>query len=104
MIANLKLIDGGGEQSGCPPALCVPSQNDFNIMKRPSRRSPSQKPLPEIEQTKSHSSNTAHFFMGNKILDELKILIRLAAPETEEKVQKPRPKRRAKARPLRDAA
>jgi hypothetical protein len=75
-------------------------------MKRPSRRSPSS-PSPKlpaaIEQTKS-SSSSAHFFMGNKILDELKILIRLAAPETEEKAQKSRPKRRAKARPLRDAA
>ena len=42
--------------------------------------------------------------MGNKILDELKILMRLAAPEADEKVQELRRKRRAKARPLRDAA
>ena len=42
--------------------------------------------------------------MGNKILDELKILIRLAAPEAEAQAQSARPKRRTKARPLRDAA
>jgi hypothetical protein len=72
-------------------------------MKRPSRRSPRQQPQAEIEP-KPSSSNTAHFFMGNKILDELKILIRLAAPEAEAQAQTARRKRRAKARPLRDAA
>ena len=56
-----------------------------------------------MEQTQP-SSNTAHFFMGNKILDELKILIRLAAPEAGEKAPESRRKRRAKTRPLRDAA
>jgi len=67
-------------------------------MKRPSRRSPKQKPQAEMEQPKP-LSNTAHFFMGNKILDELKILIRLAAPEAGEKAQESRPKRKAKSRP-----
>jgi hypothetical protein len=69
------------------------------------KRSPSPKPkIVTDADSKKSSSNTAHFFMGNKILDELKILIRLAGPDPDAPTPAARRKRRAKQRPLRDAA
>lgn len=81
----------------------LPKSNDSKLMKQPSRRSQKQKP-PAGPEPKQPPHNAAHFFMGNKILDELKILIRLAAPEADDKIHKLPRKRRVKARPLRDAA
>ncbi len=73
-------------------------------MKRPTRRSPKIKPFPQSE-TPPSPFKTSGLFLGNKILDELKILIRLAAPEAGPVApEKKKTRRRSKFRPLRDAA